>query len=157
MTSSLFSIFFYYSKNVCYTSCFMTKITPTAHFRSEITGVGKFAPPQRWGCPGISDGARNYFGGGKPNRSEAKVRPSEARESQAKRDVDRAKRGSKQLGFVGRCKPPNGVQGQRPGKFWDFSPSRCPEIAIPACFQWITDSNLEEREKIGGGAIVGKI
>ena len=64
-----------------------------------------------------SDSAMNYFWGGEPERSEAKVRASEARESQAKRDVDRAKRGSKQLGFVGRCKPPNGVQGQRPGKF----------------------------------------
>ena len=100
------------------------------------------------------------FGGAKPDRSKAKVRPSEARESQAKRDVDRAKRGSKQLGFVGRCKPPNGVQGQRPGKFWDFSPSRCPEIAIPACFQWITEQTQadwwEEVEFIWG-AFVGKI
>ena len=48
MMSSPFSIFFDYSENLCSTACFMTMITPTAHFRSEIIGVGKFAhpPPQ---------------------------------------------------------------------------------------------------------------
>ena len=35
----------------------------------------------------------------------------------AKRDGDRSKGGSKQLGDLGRYKPPNGVQGQCPGKF----------------------------------------
>ena len=42
----------------------------------------------------------------------------------------------------GAVSPPNGVQGQRPGKFWDFSPSRCPEIAIPVCFQWLSMKNI---------------
>ena len=62
-----------------------------------------------------------FFGGGaKPDRSKAKVRQSEARESQAKRDVNRVKRGSKQLGFVGRCKPPQRGPGAAPRKILRF-------------------------------------
>ena len=67
---------------------------------------------------------------GKIERSEASIRPRERVERSEASD-----RGSKQLGGLGGAvSPPNGVQGQRPGKFWEFSPSRCPEIAIPACF-----------------------
>ena len=37
-------------------------------------------------------------------------------------------------GLRGRSEPPNVAEGQRLGNFKDFSPSRCPEIAIPGGF-----------------------
>ena len=51
------------------------------------------------------------------------------------RSFDRAERGRKKAGGLGACKPPNGVQGAAPQKFFEtLSPPRCAEIAIPGEF-----------------------
>ena len=51
----------------------------------------------------------------------------------------RSKGEQKLGGGLGRYKPSPPNRGQGPRNILDFSPSRCPEIAIPVSFQWIIE------------------
>ena len=57
------------------------------------------------------------FGGAKPDRSKAKVRPRDLRESQAKRDVDERGEGANSWGLWGAVSPPTGSRDSAPENF----------------------------------------